>query len=563
MRTMRKYIYVFIALLLINTSCSEYLNINNDPNLPTQAELHKLLTGAQVEVGTNFSAGSYIGSVLPSYVFHLTSREVDNYGIIPSYASLGNTWQKSYSYSLKNLDAVIDAASSTDNMIYAGIGKLLKAYVFVSVVDLWGDVPYSECNNPSINNPKVDSSVEIYNTLLELIDDGLIDLNNKSSANLLKPGADDLIYNGNVEKWIAMGNTLKLKMLVQSRKAKSEIKDWQSRLTALLQEDKFIKTNNDFEFKHYKQDNPDERHPAYAREYLAGQSTHYISPWLFEMMSGKNLNVKDNPFVGITDPRIPYYWYNQLTTRQDAQNATDYRDGPFVSIFFASNSAYKSNDQRETSTFIGIYPCGGKYDKGDDEAKDGKKPKADKNVGNGVAPNKMLQAYSVPFLKAELYLVGEAVGDAKAALVEGINRSITHVNAVAKNSDSNTPMISKEKLQEFTDHIIAKYEVADTEGKLKIVMIQKWIANFFNSVEAYADLRRTGYPKVVDSSFDFAQSPYKSDKKATLGPVEIPLGGLNAFQRALYYPSIEVTRNKNVINEGRNIASPILFWDKP
>ncbi|MFR2070304.1 MAG: SusD/RagB family nutrient-binding outer membrane lipoprotein [Bacteroides nordii] len=320
-----------------------------------------------------------------------------------------------------------------------------------------------------------------------------------------------------------------------------------------------MKSGEDFEFKHTKKDNPDERHPAYVDEYLGGQSTYYISPWIYETMSGMDLNVKDNPFVGITDPRIPYYWVNQIKADGEAQNQTDYRNGGFVSIFFGSNASGASNDQRQTSTFIGIYPCGGKYD-------DGQGGKCDKSVGTGVAPEKMLQAYSVPFLLAELYLTGEATGDAKAALTEGIKRSMVHVNTVsqaAKTESATVPVISTEVIDDFINKVIAKYDAAasDTE-KLRIVMTQKWIANFFNPVEAYSDIRRTGYPTLLSQNTQYAQSPFATSKVPELGPVQIPLKGINAFSRALWYPTSEVTRNPNISNSGRNLAEPILFWDK-
>ena len=320
-----------------------------------------------------------------------------------------------------------------------------------------------------------------------------------------------------------------------------------------------MKSGEDFEFKHTQKDNPDERHPAYVDEYLGGQSTYYISPWIYEIMSGINLNVKDNPFTGIVDPRIPYYWVNQIKADGEAQNTTDYRSGAFVSIFFASNSSSSGNDQRSTSSFIGIYPCGGKYD-------NGQGGKCDKNVGTGVAPEKMLQAYSVPFLLAELYLTGETNGDAKVALENGIKYSIKHVNSVSQNAaaeGSNVPSISDDAVTAFVGKILAKYDAAiNNEEKLRIVMTQKWIANFFNPVEAYNDIRRTGYPTLLSSGTDYAQSPYKNSKTPELGPIDIPLKGINAYPRAMWYPTSEVTRNPNITNNGRNLSSPIVFWDK-
>lgn len=555
----KNYIFVLTSVLFVNTSCSQYLDINDDPNKPTTAELSKVLTGAEYDIAMSFAAGNYIGSSLPSYVFHLSSREVDNFGITASTASLGNSWLQSYAYGLKNTDAVITAAEEGGNLIYAGIGKLLKAYAFANIVDLWGDVPFTEFNIEGNYAPVLDKSQAVYNSLFALVDDAIGNLSDAGAPNLLKPTSDDLIYNGDKNKWIRMGNTLKLKLLVQSRKAKSEITGWNEKLSALLTENNLMKSGEDFEFKHTKKDNPDERHPAYVDEYLGGQSTYFLSPWLYETMSGLNLNVKQNPFAGISDPRVPYYWVNQIKADGEAQNTTDYRNGAFVSIFFASNSSSSGNDQRVTSTFIGIYPCGGKYD-------DGSAGKCDKSVGTGVAPEKMLQAYSVPFLLAELYLTGEATGDAKTALENGIRRSIAHVNAVsqaAKAEGTTVPVISADAITAFVGKVLAKYDAApNNEEKLRIVMSQKWIANFFNPVEAYNDIRRTGYPTLLDSSTDFAQSPYKNTKVPELGPIDIPLKGINAYPRALWYPTSEVTRNPNATNSGRNLSAPIVFWDK-
>lgn len=551
-----RILYALIPTLLACTSCSKYLDINDNPNKPTTAELNKVLTGAEYDIAMSFASGNYIGSSLPSYVFHLSSREVDNYGIMNSTSTLGNTWQQGYVYGLKNTNAVIKAAEEGNNMIYAGIGKLMKAYAFANLVDLWGDIPYEEFDIEGNYAPKLDRSQDIYNSLLALIDEAIGNLEDTNASNLLKPASDDLIYSGNVDKWVRMGNTLKLKLLVQSRKSKNDIPDWNTKLSTLLAENNFMRNGEDFEFKHTAKDSPDERHQAYVDEYLGGQSTYYISPWIYETMSGKNLNVTDNPFVNIKDPRIPYYWVNQIKADSEAQNATDYRDGAFVSIFFASNSSGASNDQRETSTFIGIYPCGGKYD-------NGQGGKCDAKVGNGIAPEKMLQSYSVPFLLAELYLTGEASGDAKSALEEGIERSIIHVNAVAKASDPNVPAISTENKDAFIEQVLKKYDAAGSdEEKLRIVMTQKWIANFFNPVEAYTDIRRTGYPTLLPKNTTYAQSPYKTSQVPEQGPVNIPLKGINAFPRAMWYPSSEVTRNPNVTNEGRNLSNPILFWDK-
>ncbi|NDW10100.1 SusD/RagB family nutrient-binding outer membrane lipoprotein [Dysgonomonas sp. 520] len=548
--------YIVGSVALLTVSCDDYLDVNNNPNKPTTATLASLLPGAQYEIANSFATGDFLGTSLPSYVFHLSTREVDNFSISSTYVTMGNTWLRVYTYGVKNIDAVIEMAEETDNSQYAGIGKLLKAYLYTNLVDLWGDVPYSEANVYKLFFPKLDKDKEIYNDLFVLIDEAIADLENEESTNKFTPGKDDLFYGGDIDLWIKMGNTLKLKLLVNSRKAKSDITNWDSKLSSLLSENNFLEDGEDFEFKHTDKDNPDERNQAYVSEYLGGQSTYYISPWIYETMSGLTYNVKDNPFVNIKDIRVPYYWVNQCTADSIAQNMTDYRDGGFVSIFFASNSSYAGSDQRSSSSFIGIYPCGGKYD-------DGKGGKCDKGVGTGIAPEKLLQAYSVPFLKAELYLTGDASGDARAMLDEGIRSSIEHVNTVSQAAKGTAPVIEKKDINEFVEKILTVYDKATTnDEKLRIVMTQKWIANFFNPVEAYTDYRRTGYPTLISKETREAISPYKPDKEPTIGPETIPLKGINNYPRALWYPDSEVSRNPNVTNEGRDLSSKIIFWDK-
>ena len=310
--------------------------------------------------------------------------------------------------------------------------------------------------------------------------------------------------------------------------------------------------------KHSSLDNPDERHAAYVDEYLGGQSTYYISPWIYETMKGLTYNVTENPFENIEDPRVPYYWVNQLSSATaDAQNETDYRHEAFVSIFFASGSSYSSNDQRSTSSFIGIYPCGGKYD-------NGKGGKCDSKVGTGTAPDKMLQAYSVPFLKAELILTEGISGNAKEELENGIRRAMFHVNSVSQSAKGGVevPEIKEDDINDYITKVLRRYENADSEGKLNIVMTQKWIANFFNAVEAYTDMRRTGYPVVPKTGLRNALSPYSSEKAGSPESVNIPLKSIIGFPRAMWYPFTEVSRNPNITNEGRVLQNSLIFWDK-
>ena len=554
---MKRKFYTLIGTALAALALSGCnLDINKDPYVVTNLNFDQLLTATEYEVGINFAEGNYLNANFSAYVHHTVSREIDNYSLVASYATLGNTWEQAYKFSIKNCDALIENADKSGDAICAGIGRVLRTHVYLNLVDLWGDVPYSEANVAGIDKPKADKSADIYNALLESLNAAIANFNDEKAANANAPADNDLFFKGDVKKWIKAANTLKLKLLVQSRLAKSQVKDWKSELDALLAGDNFLADGEDLQFPHSTAMTPsDERNSGYVDEYQGGQKTVYISPWFYECMSGNTYNWKDNPFVRIKDPRIPYYFYNQVAADGDAANKTDYRDGAFISIVFGSNSGFTSMTQEKAMTTLGIYPVGGKFDKGEGTPIDAKS-------GNGIAPDKMLMAYSVPFMKAELILAGEASGDAKEELKKGIASSIAHVNSVTAAADATAPKLEGDAVTDFIDAVLAKYDAANDNRKMEIVMTQKWIANFYNPVEAYNDIRRTGYPVLFKGDAEnLAWSPYAQEVEATPGLVSFELVNLLDFPRILYYPQSETTVNPNITNKGRVVSSKNVFWD--
>lgn len=552
----RKFYSIIGAALAALTISGCNLDINQDPYAVTKLDVAQLLTCTEYEVGINFAEGYYLNANFSAYVHHTVSREIDNYALTATYSTLGNTWSQAYRYSIKNCDALISDGDENGNAIYASIGRILRAHVYMNLVDLWGDVPYSEANVAGIEAPKCDSDVDIYNDLLVSLNKAIADLKNTEASNNEKPGANDLFYKGDAAKWLKAANTLKLKLLVQSRLAQKKITNWKSELTALLAEDNFMGTGDDLQFPHSTATTPsDERNSGYVDEYQGGQKSVWISPWFYECLSGNSYNWKDNPFKGIKDPRIPYYFYNQATATKDAVSKTDYRDGAFISIMFGSNSGYTSGTQESVMTVLGIYPIGGLYD-------DGSAQTIKSSSGNGVCPDKMLQAYSVPFMKAELALAGETTGDAKALLEEGIKASLAHVQAVSKASDSKCPAFDATAVNTFITAVLAKYDAGNAERKMEIVMTQKWIANFYNPVEAYSDIRRTGYPVLFKGDADNkGWTPYVQTEAATAGLTSFDLVKILDYPHVMYYPDDEVSVNPNITNTGRVVSEARVFWD--
>lgn len=557
---MKKIILATLLAAFALTACQkDFLDVNDDPHAVKEPNMDELLAGSLYDAGMIYQGGSYLGWLFPTYTHQLSVRELANYDATSGSAMVGNTWNYAYYASIPSADAIIrqsEADESGEYLVHGAIAKVLKAYVATSLADAWGDVPFSEANVVAM--PVVDPSANVYNGALALLDQARATLSNPGANVVMPASAADYYYKGNLSKWVRLINTLELRLLTQTRKAKSSVDNWSSRLTALMSANSFIADGEDWEFPHTATESPsDERNPEYVGEY-GGVKSRWISPWLYEIMSGLTYNAKENPFAGIEDPRIPYYWFNQLATAaSEAENDTDYRDGKFVSFLFNTNSGNDGNGQASSMSVVGIYPVGGKYD-------NGAGGRLSISSGTGAAPEKMVQAYSVPFMKAELILTGETTGDARAELSKGVYASIFHVNKVAQaaKGTATVPTITPTTagVKEFVDAVLAKYDAAAAEKKLEIVMTQKWIANFYAKGELYNDYRRTGYPKLFPYGNGTAVTPYGED--GTPGAFStVPLKNFGSYPRALYYPNREVETNSNITNQGRDVTKPTVFWD--
>ncbi len=298
-------LYSFTALVFlaaVGASCKKFLDVNKNPNsaTPSSVQVSMVLSSAERTIGGALALGSGLGNTLSIYTHQMTGRVgADKYG-----GNADGAWTSFYS-AIANLDVVIARGKAENRFAYAGVAKILKAYTFSIMVDVWGDLPYSEFNKfeEGIKQPKYDKGADIYPKLIALIDEGIADINNPT-VNPSKPGADDYIYKGNMTNWIKAANTIKLKMYTQVRL----VQDVKTQVAALLATPASLINSQaeSFLLPFGPQGTTDDRHPGYGEYTAAQRSSQLFSPWLYEIMKGINPLYSGNP-----DPRIPYYIYNQ------------------------------------------------------------------------------------------------------------------------------------------------------------------------------------------------------------------------------------------------------------
>lgn len=548
-------IFLFATFVIVASGCEDFLDINRDPNNPSESNIQQLLPGIQANLGDYYSMSfGAVGYACASFTHQLSTRqpEYDNYGITGSAFAVGY-WESFYAGALQDIELVISSAIESDNSYYAGIGKVLKAYTYSTMVDLWGDIPFSQANNSEFINPEFDDDEAIYAACLALLDAAIVDFNDTESENLKVPGDDDLIYGGDIDDWIAATNTIKLKLMVQVQDVPALYN--QTVVDTLLANDLISSWGESFNIPYGASSSPDDRHPAFVSEYGGGQISNYISPWLYEMMNG------DNPEIlsGVSDPRIPYYFVNQITDGT-TENAPEYQDGNFVSIYFGSTGLNRDHAGRATFTMIGIYPCGGMYDDGSGTSSTGGLTTSD---GTGVVPMRLLTYADRLYLEAELIANGNATGTLRDVLESAIWASLGQVDAVVAGSETTqtVPDILESGADTaYVTAVLAEFDAGDAAKQLEIVMTQKWLSSFGTSHDQYTDYRRTGYPVMFDPE-DETHAPGGFVSGGPDGSGTVSVQRTREYPLSWPYPNEELTLNSSA-PEQKTISTDGIFWDK-
>ena len=201
---------VFTTFLIIGCTNDEYEALNSDPNNPTDVEAGQLFVSAtktlfdQVEE-TNVNLNNT--RLFSQYWTETTYTDEANYDMqnrsIPK-----NHWNTIYQNVLFDLkDAKSRAAGDSKK---TGQVEVLEVYAWSLLVDVFGDVPYSEALKVADAEylPKYDDAATIYDDLLSRLDTAISSLQGGGMGF----GTADLIYSNNTGSWVKFANSLKVKL---------------------------------------------------------------------------------------------------------------------------------------------------------------------------------------------------------------------------------------------------------------------------------------------------------------------------------------------------------------
>ncbi|MGI4822072.1 MAG: SusD/RagB family nutrient-binding outer membrane lipoprotein [Janthinobacterium lividum] len=127
-----------------------------------------------------------------------------------------NFWTPLFQTVLGNLNEakrIITADPALDTKVKANqlaCIDVLAVHAWSTLVDTYGNIPYSEALNPENPQPKYDDAATIYTDLLKRLDADIAAMNTNTGAAGL--GTADLVYAGNMPKWVRYANSLKLRL---------------------------------------------------------------------------------------------------------------------------------------------------------------------------------------------------------------------------------------------------------------------------------------------------------------------------------------------------------------
>ena len=479
------------------TGCSDFLDINTDPNNPLDSRLYQILPTAQTVIfeGLGNGAGG-MSDLVSQYIHHTVQRNNSNfYFFAGNEFSIGAAWPNLYAGALMDLNVIINKAIDRESWHYLGIAQVLKAYTYSQMIDMWGKVAYFEFGQGTTNPfAAYDEGEAVYPELLNLLQEAVVNLEKEAAES---PAADDLIYGGDTGKWIKLANSIRLKLYNNVRL--TSMYDETAVADIIDNQDMISGVDDGFRLLYGISNNPDNRHPLFKQDYV-DNNPNYIDPYFYLIMKGDpDLPVFNPLLAGIEDPRVPYYFYNQLAGDAPQNPTTSAKWDDFLSIWFASLNIDPNEgfDQAQSQTVVGLYPCGGAFDDGSGVTAG---VAAGQNPGLGGEGYTRLYPYLAHlYTRAELSLTKGAPGDHRALFEEAMRASFDEVNAIAANVEGLDPVPNEDG---YISAIMTLYDAGTTQKKLELILTEKWIASFGFSLDLYSDYRRTGFPIMFDPNTD-------------------------------------------------------------
>lgn len=510
----RLNIFSAILLVVVLTGCTKkFEDMNTNPARLldlTPAEFPFLFSRAQSStsyVNWRYQAAQNYYSDLYAQYFSATETYVPNDRYNINMGDLVQHWRV-YTDVVPQLKTLLDQtdASSAEN----ALAKVWWVYTFHRITDYYGPIPYFQAGVSAKSVP-YDAQDKIYEDFFVKLAEAREVL--KANTDKTPFGNYDLVYQGNVSKWIRFVNTLQLRFALRISHANESLAKTEAE--EAVAEGVFTDPTED----------------AYMAKSEVGGDFNGLSAiavWNEFRMSASMESV----LKGYQDPRLPVYF-------QPSTGTNDYdglRNGLLAAEQILPENVANNHSNVGTRWVTG----------------------AGSNWSSKVAPQNILHAAEAYFLRAEGALKGWNMnGTAKEMYEKGIETSMIQwgiTDPVAISDYINSTAVPVAPGDYFNSPAMNDYPVqwsSDETMQWKQLAQQKWLALYPDGMEAWADIRRMKqiqlYPRLHSDNPDLQASdmirriPFIDQEKVANG---------------------EAVQAATSLLDGPDKASTPVWWDK-
>jgi hypothetical protein len=433
----KKYIWMLgLSGMVAMGSCDkikDFGDTNVAPGDISTPLLSALLTNAEATIG-GYAAQTRGG--LYAQLFSETQ-----YTDVSLYSLPQLDFGGEYTGILYDLQTIIDDGTN-NNMIQ--VARILKSYVFWTITDRWGDVPYTEALKGNRTPPKFDTQETIYKGILAELTSAANSFNNTTAIQ------GDVIYGGNVDKWRKLANSLRMLVSLRLSKVYPGANDYAATQfkAALADPGGSISSNAD----------------NFTVVYPGGAA--FRNPW-YNTYDGRRDFAESKTMTdilqSISDGRAQVYGGgSDLKQSEDVSPNKDVWNSP-------STIGFPYGVKRATAeAFSGANPKWARILRGD--------------YREQTDPQVVVGAAHVLLARAEAADRGWTTENMNALYQQGINASFEQWG------------LPLPPATYFTNANVALAAAPGTGANLRQIATQQWIAYYPDGLQAWSNWRRTGFP---------------------------------------------------------------------
>lgn len=546
----RTYILLFLTIFAVAvSSCSDsYMeNLNTDPSKANSIDPNSQLTTAELQTYGDLGMVEIYRNYHYAFAQQLMGCwNTTNYGGRHTIDNneMGRMWISFYPKAIKNLtDGIVRSNENASMTNVNATLRIYRVYMMSLMTDVYGDAPCSEAGLGYLDgkfNPRYDTQEEIYMWFFKELKEAGAALNQSGDKI-----TGDVIYNGDASKWKKFANSLRLRYAmrisdVAPEKAQQEFED------ALAADGGVFTSASDDALIKYM-----EVPFSFGQESYTDYRGNALSKLLFGNDPANNPSYLCSTFLNQMknsgDPRtyrIARFYYDGLMSSTSTNNRIDLTNeilakgvtmnprDPGAFSWEPWPTGYESDIMKEIAlTNPSVQTSMARETE----------PKLANNFLKSDNPGVVITYAEVNFLMAEAVLKGWNVTGSVADL---------YTNGVRESMDflSNHYGCDKITDAEFTTFIANNGIGYTDEQKKAAINTQAWILHLTNPAESWANVRRSGYPRLKSpAEYDFAQF--------LTGGADIPV--------RLCYPVLESSYNKQSYEEALNRMGGDNSWNTP